>query len=295
MESMNLFGGNDKSSKELFESNTTKVNTNQLPPAPIQDENGNLTFELEGKIFSLNVNSEEERERVKAEVNANSLAQYDWFKECTGLKHWVLFNTEIYKIKQISVYWAIHLHYREDNNLVPIMPINATSCHFMFAHSLRLTQPDFSKFNTCNITCMESMFEDNRDITQLDLSSFDTSKVIDMCSMFKDCINLIQLNLSSFNTDKVSNMHFMFYCCRFLIELDLSSFNVCNIINMTCMFGFCKKLVNIYISDKWNIDSVKHSIYTFYECYSLPGFNPEKTDFKMAKPIEQGGYLILKN
>ena len=77
MESMNLFGGNDKFSKALFEDNTTKETTNQLPPAPIQDEEGNLTFELEGKTFSLNVNSEEERERVKAEVNANSLAKYD--------------------------------------------------------------------------------------------------------------------------------------------------------------------------------------------------------------------------
>ena len=49
-------------------------------PAPIQDEDGNLTFELEGKIYSLNVNSKEERERVKKEVNANSSVKYDWFK-----------------------------------------------------------------------------------------------------------------------------------------------------------------------------------------------------------------------
>ena len=83
MKSMNLFGGNDKSSKALFGDNTSKENTkpkettNQLPPAPIQDEEGNLTFSLEGKTYSINVNSEEERERVKAEVNANPLAQYD--------------------------------------------------------------------------------------------------------------------------------------------------------------------------------------------------------------------------
>lgn len=55
-----------------------------LPPAPIQDENGNLTFSLKGETFSLNVNSEEERARVKEEVNANSLTKYDWFKEKTG-------------------------------------------------------------------------------------------------------------------------------------------------------------------------------------------------------------------
>lgn len=50
MKSMNLFGGNDKSNEVLFGNNTPKENikskentklketTNQLPPAPIQDE-----------------------------------------------------------------------------------------------------------------------------------------------------------------------------------------------------------------------------------------------------------------
>ena len=70
MKSMNIFTSK-KESKELI----------ALPPAPIQDENGNITFELEGKVYSLNVNSEEERERVKETVNSNSLAKYDWFEE----------------------------------------------------------------------------------------------------------------------------------------------------------------------------------------------------------------------
>ena len=294
MEKMNLFDRKGESSEALFGDTKLKKST-ALPPAPIQDKDGNLTFELEGKTYSLNVNSEEERERVKEEINANASDKYEWFKEYTGLRHWVLFNTEIFKIKQVSVYWVTHLHYREDNNLVPIMPINATSCHFMFAHSLRLTQPDFSKFNTCNITCMESMFQDNENITQLDLSGFDTSKVIDMCSMFRECVNLMQLNLSSFNTDKVSNMHLMFFCCNSLVELDLSSFNVCNTITMIEMFGFCRKLANIYISNKWDASKVTFTHKTFEACYSLPNFNEEKTNVEMAKPVEQGGYLILKN
>ena len=36
-----------------------------LSPAPIQDRYGILTFEIEGKTYSLNVYSEEERECVK--------------------------------------------------------------------------------------------------------------------------------------------------------------------------------------------------------------------------------------
>ena len=65
MKSMNLFGGNDKSSEAFFGNNTPKENTNQLPPSPIQDDDGNLTSSLEGKTYSLNVNSEKEREKVK--------------------------------------------------------------------------------------------------------------------------------------------------------------------------------------------------------------------------------------
>ena len=91
MKLMNLFDRKGESSGTLFDrkgesgeasfgDTKPRETTNQLPSAPIQDENGNLTFTLEGKTYSLNVNSEKERERVKAEVNANSLTKYDWFK-----------------------------------------------------------------------------------------------------------------------------------------------------------------------------------------------------------------------
>lgn len=43
MKSMNLFGSNDKSNTSK-ENTKPKETTNQLPPAPIQDEEGNLTF-----------------------------------------------------------------------------------------------------------------------------------------------------------------------------------------------------------------------------------------------------------
>lgn len=105
MKSMNLFGNNTP--KEITK---PKETTNQLPPAPIQDEEGNLTFELEGKTYSINVNLEEERERVKTEVNANPLVQYDWFEEFEGDVedgHWVFYDTSMYipkKIIEISIY-----------------------------------------------------------------------------------------------------------------------------------------------------------------------------------------------
>lgn len=311
------------------------------PSAPIQDDNGNLTFELEGKTYSLNVNSEKERERVKEEVNANSLTKYDWFKERSGEKHWVLYNTKMYEAERIDF-----LHYRSDCDLVLEIPINATSCHLMFSGCTSLTRLDLNNFNTFNITTMRSMFFNCSALTQLDLSSFNTSKVIDMSAMFLYCSALTQLNLSNFDTSKVTDMSSMFSGCSSLTQLDLSNFNTSNVIymnwifyycralteinissfdtsnvismcqmfcdcssltqldissfntsrvtEMNHMFSLCKRLINIYISDKWNTDKAEYSSILFYYCYSLPYFNEKKTDIKMAKPVEQGGYLTLK-
>ena len=61
------------------------------------------------------------------------------------------------------------------------------------------------------------------------------------------------------------------------------------------LFRSCKKLTTIYISDKWKTNSVIYSDNMFKKCYSLPSFSQENTDIEMAKPVEDGGYLMLKN
>ena len=262
--------------------------------SPIQDKNGNLEFSLEGRTYSLNVNSKAEREQVKKEINANSLAKYKWFKEETGLNHWVLYNTKMCEVKE-TFDRSRYLHYREGSALAPVIPINATSCHAMFRDCSNLTQIDLSNFDTSQVNGMRFMFGYCKALTQLDLSSFDTSKVIYMDSMFRGCKALIQLDLSGFITGDIVDMSEMFSGCSNLMQLDLSNFNTFKVIYMWRMFEDCKKLTTIYISDKWNIDSVKYSGYMFNDCYSLPNFSQEKTDIEMAKPIEDGGYLTLKN
>ena len=255
MDKMNLFVGNDKSSEALcnrkgessetlFEGNNkssralASVSTpNQLPPAPIQDEYGNLTFELEGKTYSLNVNSKFERIRIKAEVNANSLAKYYWFKEETGEKHWVLYDIAMYEIIYNSC-----LRYIDDCTLTPVIPINATSCHRMFHGCKALTQLNLSNFNTSQITDMSSMFAGCEKLTELDLSNFDTHKVTNMSGMFDYCKKLTKLNLSNFNTSKVTNMSFMFEDCSALTQLDISNFDTSNVIEMYSMFCICEEL-----------------------------------------------------
>lgn len=305
-------------------------------PTPVQDENGNLTFtlntseittrdkdvcfSLEGRTYSLNVNSEEERKRVKKEVNANYLAKYDWFKEVIGKEHWVLYNTEMYEIAYDGFYCRYYLHYKEDCDLNPVIPINATSCYFMFYGCKSLIQLDLSSFDTSNVTTMYKMFYDCERLTKLDVSNFDTSNVITMYKMFDECKALTELDLSNFNTSNVINMCGIFSGCKALTKLDLSSFNLSEVNYISSMFRDCvsltvldlsnfdtfmvkhmdlvffgcKALTTIYISDKWNIDKVKLSGEMFGICHSLPNFNQEKTDIEMAKPVEEGGYLTLK-
>lgn len=275
MKSMNLFGGNDKSSKALFGDNTSKENTkpkettNQLPPAPIQDEEGNLTFSLEGKTYSINVNSEEERERVKQEVNANPLAQYDWFEEFEGDVedgHWIFYDTSMYMPKKDNR--DLDLHYNPRYNQTPIIPINATSCRNMFSDCDKLTELNLSKLNTVNIVSMEGMFKNCRKITTLDLDNLITSKVTDMSSMFRACTKLVNLNLRNFDTSNVTHMFAMFEHDLNLTALDLSSFDTSKVTWMHYMFQDCKRLKSLDLSN-FDTSNLEIMEYIFSGCESL--------------------------
>ena len=289
---MNSFGGNDKSSEAFFGNSKPKELT-ALSPAPIQDDDGNLTFTLEGETYSLNVNSEKEREKVKREVNINSLAKYNWFREGSGKRHWVLYNTEMYEVKETLTHDK-YIHYKENSNLAPIIPINATSCLFMFRNCWSLESLDLNNFDTSNVTSMVEMFYGCRKLITLDLSSFDTSKVTAMHSMFSRCCNLKHLDISNFNTFKVTAMGTMFNYCLSLKTLNLTSFDTRNVTDMHYMFEHCDSITSIYISDKWKTNRVTYSYKMFEDCHFLLNFSQEKTDVNMAKPTEQGGYLTLK-
>lgn len=246
MKSMNFFGDDNK----------------PLLPAPIQDENGNLTFILEGKTYSLNVNSEKERERVKEDVNANSLVQYDWFDEETGEEHWVLYNTEMYEIKDF------HLHYKEGSLLAPVIPINATSCYAMFRDCSHLPTLNFSDFDTSNVVDMDYMFARCSNFITLDLSGFNTSKVTEMRSMFEHCTALLYLDLSRFDTSKVTDMNSMFYRCSNATFIDVANFDTSNVIDMSNMFAYCKSLIKLNLC-KFDTSNVASSENMFYYCESL--------------------------
>lgn len=234
----------------------------QNSTAPIQDEYGVLRFSLEGRDYCFNVNSEKERELVKEEINTNSLIKYDWFKEGTGEKHWVLFNTEMYEAEDI------YLHYKESSLLVPVIPINATSCYAMFRDCSRVLSLDLGDFDTSNVVDMDSMFARCSNFITLDLSGFNTSKVTEMRSIFEHCTALLYLDLSQFDTSKVTDMNSMFYRCSNATFIDVANFDTSNVIDMSNMFAYCKSLIKLNLS-KFDTSNVTSSENIFYYCESL--------------------------
>lgn len=151
----------------------------------IQDENGILRFRLNGQTYSLNINSKEEREKVKEEVSAVSLAKYNWFRETTGDRHWVLYNIEMYEVKDS------YLHYKESSDLAPVIPINATSCYSMFYGCKNLWTLDLSSFSTENIKNFSYMFSGCENLYHIDVSDkWNTDAAITADNVFEDCYRL---------------------------------------------------------------------------------------------------------
>lgn len=237
-----------------------------MPPAPIQDENRFICFRVEGKEYSLRIVSKEEMQRVKEEVNKNSKHTYDWFKEETGDHHWVLYNTNMYEISNDG--GDRYLHYIELSGLLPMVPINATSCHLMFDNCCNMEELDLKHFNTENIITMKGMFSECSKISKLDLSCFNTAKVTNMLDMFSKCYNLEELDLSSFSTENVTHMINMFADCESLKTLNLNSFDTENVTDMYGMFKNCVCLKKLDLSS-FSTGNVVNMSYMFYRCNNL--------------------------
>lgn len=297
---------------------------NKINSTPIQDESGilffslntfadtdkckDVCFSLENHKYSLNVNVEEERERIKKEVNSRSKHVYDWFKEDTGNKHWVLYDTEMYSVKYDSIGQWRYLNYREENalaqmdralakisstignsagtlNASPTIPINATSCRKMFYGCKSLENIDLSRFDTKNIVTMCCMFTNCKKLKQLDLSGFSTGNVREMTHMFSRCSNLEQINLSGLDTHNVEYMGQMFYRCKSLEQLDLSSFNTEKVLYMGEMFSNCKSLKQLDLSH-FNTEKVVSMQYMFNDCSALEQLNINNFDTKCTSFID---------
>ena len=307
----------------LFESNNSKViNTSE---APIQNKYGLLHFRQadvispsynmkldNDKVYSVDVYSEKSRNICIKQLKEDTGINFTWIYEIDAKKHFILYDPKMY---QIDEEW--NFSYRECTELIPLMPLNGTSCRGMFSDLTNMETIDFNHFYTNNVITMAGMFLGSTKLKELNLSSFDTSNVADMSCMFQLCESLTQVNLSSFNTYNVTNMSCMFDKCCNLNTLDLSKFNTFNVTDMSFMFrecknlytldlhsfstslvkcfyrmfAFCENLHYIDVSDKWNTDAAITADNVFEDCYRLPHYRDGRTGLEMCCSVNEGGYF----
>ena len=287
----------------LFESNNSKViNTSEVinvSKAPIQDETGILRFrqvdvvsssynmELDSnKIYAVDVKSKKSCKKCIQQLKEDTGLNFAWHREDEGKKHRILYDTKMYYVDE-----AGYFSYDERNALIPLMPLNGTSCDLLFSY-LKITKTiDFRNFYTNNVVDMGAMFSGSREITELNLSSFDTSNVTDMYSMFYCCEKLVKLNLSSFSTENVERMDSMFGECAKLRKLDLSSFSTVSVKYFAGMFAFCEVLNHIDVSHNWILNNDVEDDEIFNGCYKLPHYKDGCTGLEMFRSVNEGGYF----
>lgn len=307
----------------LFKSNNSKViNTSE---APIQNKYGLLHFRQvdvispsynmkldNDKVYSVDVYSEKSRNICIKQLKEDTGINFTWIYEIDAKKHFILYDPKMY---QIDEEW--NFSYRECTELIPLMPLNGTSCRGMFSDLTNMTTIDFNHFYTNNVVTMAGMFLDSTKLKELNLSSFDTSNVADMCCMFQLCESLTQVNLSSFNTYNVTDMSCMFDKCYNLNTLDLSKFNTSNVTDMSFMFrecknlytldlhsfstslvkcfyhmfAFCENLHYIDVSHKWIINKCAKDDKVFDNCYKLPSYRDSHIGLEMCRDVIEGGYF----
>lgn len=281
----------------LFKSNNSKViNTSE---APIQNKYGLLHFRQvdvvspsynmkldNDKVYSVDVYSEKSRNICIKQLKEDTGINFTCLYEVDAKKHFILYDPEMY---QIDEEW--NFSYRECSGLIPLMPLNGTSCRGMFSDLKDMTTIDFSHFYTNNVNIMTGMFLGSTKLKELNLSSFDTSNVVDMSCMFQLCESLTQVNLSSFNTYNVTDMSFMFRECKNLYTLDLYSFSTVSVKCFYKMFSGCENLHYIDVSYKWVINKCAKDDKVFDNCYRLPHYRDNRIGLEMCRDVNEGGYF----
>lgn len=290
MKSMNLFNNKALINNDNLEE---KTRLSYFSPALLKKKDTKLVFLYKGRRYAVDPESDESRENCKEILNnLDSEHTFDWFKEETGNKQWVLYDTKYFYIECIDTFY--HLHYKEDSNAADTLtiPLNCSSCYEMFDNyrGKSLTLP---QFDTTGVVAMQYMFAHSHNLVKLDLSNFNTESVKDMQYMFRCCDKLSLLNMSSFSTENLVNTEYMFSGCCSLEFLDLTSFRTTSLKSLHCMFYDCSNLQRIYVSQKWKLPEGAKGIDVFGWCSELPKYNVEQVDVEMASPINPDGNTIL--
>ena len=182
-------------------------------------------------------------------------------------------NIEIKINKKIIPFSYYHKFEKEGKyNIQYSFKNNLSKTNYMFYECNSLTNLNFSKFNTQDVTNMSCMFRFCNLLTNLNLFNFNTQNVTNMSYMFSGCKSLQNLNLTNFNTQNVNNMSYMFNHCKLLTNLNLSNFNTQNVNDMSWMFSDCNSLTNLDLSN-FNAQNVIDMSQMFYNCKKLQILN----------------------
>lgn len=284
-----------------------------------------ITFTIDGHSFSQDFSSDfnteeereeilEEREKCVKEILEVTGKYYDWYKEITGNKNWILYDTEQYEVRNYDdIEHLVFGRYlldaetflcvRKDFKGKLHLPINSSTCSFMFVDS-NVHEIDLTEFDTTNVVNMDYMFlkadlgdrlKVNSSTTTQDngadrnILTFNTEGVTSMSGMFKDC-KVKHLDLSSLRTHNVTDFSDMFYNCDSLIDLNVDGFDTSNAEDFNGMFHGCNKLTQLNVKH-FNTNSVLHMSYLFSGCRRLKVIDLESWDFSQVSDAnEMFGY-----
>lgn len=284
-----------------------------------------ITFTIDGHSFSQDFSSDfnteeereeiiEEREKCVKEILEVTGKHYDWYKEITGNKNWILYDTEQYEVRNYDdIEHLVFGRYlldaetflcvRKDFKGKLHLPINSSTCSFMFVDS-NVHEIDLTEFDTTNVVNMDYMFlkadlgdrlKVNSSTTTQDngadrnILTFNTEGVTSMSGMFKDC-KVKHLDLSSLRTHNVTDFSDMFYNCDSLIDLNVDGFDTSNAEDFNGMFHGCHKLTQLNVKH-FNVNSVLHMSYLFSGCRRLKVIDLEGWNFSQVRDAnEMFGY-----
>lgn len=189
----------------------------------------------------------EEREKCIKEILEVTGKHYDWYKEITGNKNWILYDTEQYEVRDFDDIEHLvfgrdlmdaetFLCVRKDFKGKLHLPINSSTCSFMFV-DINVPEIDLTEFDTTNVVNMDYMFlkadlgdrfkvNSNTNAQTTDIESSSTKADLEdrfsPGSTTNAQVNSEDQTTLSLNTEGVTSMSGMFKDCK-VKHLDLSS------------------------------------------------------------------------
>lgn len=288
-----------------------------------------ITFTIDGHSFSQDFSQDhntdfstaeereeiiEEREKCVKEILEVTGRHYSWYKENTGNKNLILYDTEQYEVRNFDdiKYLVLNnklmdvktfLCVRRDFKGKLHLPINASTCSFMFV-DINVSEIDLTEFDTTNVVDMDYMFLEADLGDRFSLGSptnaqantpgrntltLNTEGVTSMSGMFKDC-KVKHLDLSSLRTNNVTDFSDMFCSCNDLIDLNVDGFDTSRAKDFHGMFQGCIKLTQLNVKH-FKVDNVLHMSCLFSRCRSLKVIDLEGWNFSQVMDAnEMFGY-----